>query len=56
MRELHLGALYALGFISGLRAIRTIKEDIQWQSRRLIFLQCTAYRTYDQLKETADVS
>ena len=29
------------GFISELRAIKMIKEQIQWQSQRLIFSQCT---------------
>ena len=35
--------LYALGFISGLRAIKMIKKQIQWQSQRLISFQGTAY-------------
>ena len=30
--------------ISRLRAIKTIKKQIQWQSQRLIFFQCTIYR------------
>ena len=39
--------LYALGFISGLRAIKMIKEQIQQQSQRLIFFQCTYYTHSD---------
>ena len=35
--------LYALGFMSRLRVIKIIKEQIQWQSQRLLFFQCTAY-------------
>ena len=40
MRQLHLGAL---GFVSGLRVIKMIIEQIQYQSQRLIFSQCTYY-------------
>ena len=43
MWQLHLGGLYALGFISGLRVIKMIKEQIQQQSQRLIFFQCMYY-------------
>ena len=46
--QLHLGAL-CLGFKSGLRAIKTIKQKIQEQSQRLIFSQFTYYSS--NLKE-----
>ena len=34
---------YALRFISGLRATKMIKEQVQLQSQMLIFSQCTYY-------------
>ena len=40
-----------LGFISGLRVIKMIKEQIQQQSQRLIFSQCTYYN--DTFNKTA---
>ena len=39
-----------LGFINGLRAIKMIKEQIQQQSQRLIFFQCTACTQFYKIK------
>ena len=54
-RQLHLGALW-VGIISGLRAIKMMKEQIQYQSQRLVFFSVQPMVTLVSLSAFSVVS